>query len=24
MEALDVALHFAAQHGLGEEQETVV
>jgi PAS domain S-box-containing protein len=23
MEALDIALHFAAQHGLGEEQETV-
>jgi CheY-like chemotaxis protein len=23
MEALDVALHFAAQHGLGEDQETV-
>jgi CheY-like chemotaxis protein len=21
MEALDIALHFAAQHGLGEEQE---
>jgi hypothetical protein len=24
MEALDIALHFAAQHGLGEEQEAVV